>query len=271
MFLSEPEPTRGIAVQVAPGIRRLVAPNPGPMTYHGTNTYVLDGADGTTVIDPGPDSDAHVLAVLRAAGGRVGAILLSHGHSDHVGAVAALRAATGAPIHAWHDSAVSGFVPDVRLRDGDMAAGLRALHTPGHAPDHLCFAAPNGILFSADHVMSWSTSTVSPPAGCMASYFASLHRLLHRHDTLFLPGHGPPLAEPQAFVQGLLAHREAREAAIAAQLAAGPRTTGEITQALYAQVDPRLLRAAERNVLAHLIKLEREGLAARSGEGWRAA
>lgn len=269
MFLSEPEPARGVATQVAPGIRRVVAPNPGPMTYLGTNTYLLDGPGGAAVIDPGPDSEPHVRAVLAAADGRVSAILLSHTHPDHLGAVAALRAATGAPVHAWHAPAEPGFGPDVALQDGSMAAGLRAVHTPGHAPDHLCFAVPDGTLFSGDHVMSWSTSTISPPAGCMAGYFASLHRLLQRHDTLYLPGHGPPLPEPQAFVQGLLAHREAREAAIAAQLAAGPRTTGEITQALYAQVDPRLLRAAERNVLAHLIKLEGEGRAARSGEGWR--
>lgn len=271
MFLSEPEPARGVATPAAHGIRRVVAPNPGPMTYHGTNTYLLDGPGGATVIDPGPDSEPHVRAVLAMTGGRVGAILLTHTHPDHLGAVAALRAATGAPVHAWHAPAASGFVPDVKLRDGDVAAGLRAVHTPGHAPDHLCFALPDGALFSGDHVMSWSTSTVSPPAGCMADYFASLHRLLQRHDTLYLPGHGPPLPEPQAFVQGLLAHREAREAAIMAQLASGPQATGAITQALYAQVDPRLLGAAERNVLAHLIKLEREGRAARNGEGWRAA
>ena len=271
MFLSEQEPARGEATQVAPGIRRLVAPNPGPMTYHGTNTYVLDGPDGVTVIDPGPDSEPHVRAVLAAADGRVGTILLTHTHPDHLGALAALRAATGAAVYAWHAPAEPGFVPDTPLWDGDTAAGLRAVHTPGHAADHVCFALPDGTLFSGEHVMSWSSSTVSPPAGRMADYFASLHRLLQRHDTLYLPGHGPPLPEPQAFVQGLLVHREAREAAIVAQLVAGSSTAGAITQALYAQVDPRLLRAAERNVMAHLLKLESEGRVVRNGEGWQSA
>ena len=269
-MLTEPEPRRGAALPVAQGVRRLVAPNPGAMTYHGTNTYLLDGTEGAVVIDPGPDNATHLRAVLEATGGRVGAILLTHTHHDHLGATAALRAATGAPVHAWHVPAAAGFMPDVALRDGDDAAGLRAVHTPGHAPDHLCFAVPDGTLFSGDHVMSWSTSTVSPPEGRMADYVAGLHRLLQRDDTLYLPGHGPPLPDPHAFVQVLLALRQGREQGVRARLAAGPQTTGSLTQALYAGVDPALLRAAERNVLAHLIKLEEEGRAARSGAEWRA-
>ena len=270
-FLTEPAPARGAALAVAPGVRRVVAPNPGPMTYHGTNTYLLNGAEGAVVIDPGPDSTPHVLAVLEATAGWVGAILLTHAHHDHLGAVAALQAATGAPVHAWHASAAAGFVPDVGLRDGDVAAGLRAVHTPGHAPDHLCFAARDGTLFSGDHVMGWSTSTVNPPAGRMADYVAGLRRLLQRDDTLYLPGHGPPLPDPQAFVQGLIAYRRAREDAVMTRLAEGGQTAAALTQALYAGVDPRLLRAAERNVLAHLVKLEEEGRAVRDGAGWRAA
>ena len=160
---------------------------------------------------------------------------------------------------------------DVGLRDGDVAAGLRAVHTPGHAPDHLCFAARDGTLFRGDHVMGWSTSTVNPPAGRMADYVAGLRRLLQRDDTLYLPGHGPPLPDPQAFVQGLIAHRRARENAVMTRLAEGGQTAAALTQALYAGVDPRLLRAAERNVLAHLVKLEEEGRAVRDGAGWRAA
>ena len=271
MYLTEPEPTYGTVLPVAPGIRRVVAPNPGPMTYHGTNTYLVDGAEGAVVIDPGPDSTPHVLAVLQATAGWVGAILLTHTHHDHLGATAALQAATGAPVHAWHAPDAEGFTPDAPLRDGDEVAGLRAVHTPGHAPDHVCFARDDGTLFSGDHVMGWSTSTINPPAGRMADYFAGLQRLLQRDDTLYLSGHGPPIPDPLALVQVLLAHRQGREGAVLARLAEGWQTTAVLTQALYAGVDPRLLRAAERNVLAHLIKLEEEGRAVRGGAGWRGA
>ena len=152
---------------------------------------------------------------------------------------------------------------------------MTALHTPGHAPDHLCFAFESGgrkILFSADHVMSWSSSIVNPPEGDMADYVASLRRLLDRDDDVYLPGHGPMLPEPRTLAADLLAHREARERAIRAALAGRPPTgTRALTDELYSQTHPMLKLAAERNVLAHLIKLEREGLAARDGELWRAA
>lgn len=272
-FLTEPEPVRGAALPVAPGVRRVVAPNPGPMTYHGTNTYLLDRPGGTVVLDPGPDSAAHVRAVLDAAGGRVSAILLSHTHPDHLGATAALRAATGAPLYAWHRPDEPDLAVDVALRDGDRAAGLVALHTPGHAADHLCFAADDGTLFGADHVMTWSSSVVRD----MAAYFASLRRVLARDDRVLLPGHGPPMPEPRAYVQRLLEHRRAREDAILGLLhraaASGPAratvTTETLTRALYPDVDARLVRAAERNVLAHLDKLAAESKAVRDGEGWR--
>lgn len=276
-FLTEPEPARGVALPVAPGVRRVVAPNPGPMTYHGTNTYLLDRPEwargGTVVLDPGPDSAAHVRAVLDAAGGRVGAIVLSHTHPDHLGAVAALRAATGAPLCAWHRPEEPDLAVDVPLHDGDRAAGLVALHTPGHAADHLCFASDDGILFGADHVMTWSSSVVRD----MAAYFASLHRVLARDDRLLLPGHGPPMPEPRDYVQRLLEHRRVREEAIVALLhqggppgaARGAVTTEALTRTLYPDVDARLLRAAERNVLAHLDKLAAEGRAVRDEEGWR--
>lgn len=267
MFLSEPEPPRGVPTLVAPGIRRVVAPNPGPMTYWGTNTYIIDGSDGATVLDPGPDDPAHVAAVLAAAG-PVARIMLSHTHHDHLGATAALRAATGAPVHAWHEPEDPALVPDVPLRDGDTVAGWTAVHTPGHAPDHLCFAGPAGVLLSADHVMSWSTSVIAPPGGDMGEYFVSLRRLVGRTETLYLPGHGPPHSDPQPFVQTLLDHRLAREAAILGTLSAAPLGSRAITEALYADVDPRLRRAAERNVLAHLSKLVKEGQVRASGEGW---
>ncbi len=270
-FLTEPEPPRGVASPVAPGVRRMVARNPGPMTYWGTNTYLLDQPDGIAVLDPGPDDPGHVADLLREAGRPIRRILLSHTHRDHLGAVAALRAATGAPVHAYAHPAVPGFVPDVTLEDGDEAAGLAALHTPGHAADHLSFAAPGGTLYSADHVMSWSSSVVSPPGGDMAAYMQGLERLLTRDDHLYLPGHGPPLPHPGVFVRDLLAHRRAREAAILAALGNAPRPARDFVDLLYSQLDPRLRAAAERNVVAHLLKLAAEGKAAQEGEGWRRA
>ena len=264
-FLTEPEPQRCVPHLVAPGIQRIVAANAGPMTYWGTNTYLIETPDGLTVLDPGPDDAEHVAAILAA--GPVRRILLSHTHSDHLDAVPALREATGAPVYAWHDPAVA-FTPDIPLHEGSVVAGWTALHTPGHAPDHLCFAGPAGVLFSADHVMAWSTSVVNPPDGSMAAYMASLERLLARNDALYLPGHGPPLAAPRAYVEGLRAHRMAREASILAALGAEPVGSRALTERLYAETDPRLWRAAERNVLSHLDKLAGEGLARCGAAGW---
>ena len=278
-FLTEHEPERDVLQPVLPGISRVVAANPGPMTYHGTNTYLIDTAEGLVVLDPGPDDPAHVEAVLGATGGQVALILVSHTHHDHVGAVAALQEATGAPTAGFRESGVATFEADIKLADGDTIAGMLALHTPGHASDHLCYAldsadrsaGPSKVLFSADHVMSWSSSVVSPPDGDMAAYFASLHILLERDDEVFLPGHGPKLPEPRELVRELLHHRMARERAIETALGAGSANTYTLMDALYSQVHPRLRRAAERNVLAHLLKLEGEGKVFRDGEVWCAA
>jgi glyoxylase-like metal-dependent hydrolase (beta-lactamase superfamily II) len=275
-FLTESEPARGEPHPVAPGIRRVVAPNPSVMTYWGTNTYLIDAAltgagEGVLVLDPGPDDAGHVAAVLAVAGAPVRGILLSHSHHDHLGATQALREATGAPVHAWHEPAAPAFRPDVRLHDGDMAFGWRAVHTPGHAPDHVCFAGPGGIVFSADHVMSWSSSVVGPPGGNMGQYFASLHRMLARDDALYLPGHGPPLASPHGFVQDLLAHRQMREDAIIAVLGPAPQSARALMERLYSEINPALKRAAERNVIAHLLKLADEGKARDAGPGWVAS
>jgi glyoxylase-like metal-dependent hydrolase (beta-lactamase superfamily II) len=270
-FLTEPAPARGVAEPILPGVRRLVAENPTPMTYHGTNTYLIDGPDGLTVLDPGPDLPAHVAAILAATGGQVARIVLTHTHHDHLGALPALRSATGAPTYGWHRSADDSFSPDHPLQDGDEVAGMTAVFTPGHAADHLCFAMPGGLLFSGDHVMSWSTSTVSPPGGSMSDYFASLERLLGRDDVAYLCGHGPLLRNPHPYVRELLAHRQAREAAIAAALQAGPASTLGLMESLYSKLNPVLRRAAERNVHSHLLKLEAEGRARRDGELWVAA
>lgn len=271
-FLTEPPPERGALLPVLPGIGRIVADNPSRMTYHGTNTYLLEGEDGITVLDPGPDSAAHVADILRLAPGPIVRILLSHTHRDHFGAVAALKQATGAPTLGYHRSADEAFVPDQPIHDGDTVVGMEAVFTPGHAADHLCFARPDGVLFSADHVMGWSSSIVSPPGGNMADYFASLRRMLARPETTYLCGHGPALTDPHPYVTALLDHRIARENAIAAALLeAGPRTTKALVDALYSKIDPILKLAAERNVLAHLEKLQGEGRVTLRDDAWQAA
>ena len=267
-YLREPEPERGIRQAVLPGIDRVVAPNQSAHTYHGTNSFLFEAPEGTVVLDPGPDDAAHVAALLRATGGRVALILLTHTHPDHVGAAPALAAATGAPVAAFaatdaHLSAFAAttlpdFAPDIALQDGSAIAGMVAVHTPGHAADHLCFARPDGTLFSGDHVMAWSSSTISPPGGDMAAYIASLDRLLARPDRLYVPAHGPILPDPHGYVAELRAHRLAREAAILAALAGGPATASALVRAIYPDLPPALHQAAARTMLAHLVKLAAE-------------
>ncbi|MDQ2804814.1 MAG: MBL fold metallo-hydrolase [Pseudomonadota bacterium] len=274
-FLTEPEPERGAVLPVLPGISRIVAGNPGPMTYHGTNTYLIETADGLVVLDPGPDDAAHVDTVLRATGGKVDLILLSHTHHDHVGAVPALKQATGAPTAGFATPATATFDPDIKLNDDDAVAGMIAVHTPGHASDHICYALRGrdgaAVLFSADHVMSWNSSVVSPPDGDMSAYFASLKRVLERSDDLFLPGHGPSLPQPHRLTRALLFHRMERERQITAALTKTPASTAALRDKLYARTDPRVLRAAERSVLAHLMKLQADGRVTLDGETWRMA
>ncbi len=273
-FLTEPEPERGANLPILPGISRIVANNPGPMTYFGTNTYLIETEKGTVVLDPGPeDHPEHVDAIMRHTGGQIAFLLISHTHHDHVGAVAALQEKCGAPSVGFKVTGLESFDADIKLSDGDVLAGLTALHTPGHALDHLCFGLPakNGdrVLFSADHVMSWSTSIVSPPGGDMKDYFDSLNLLLKRDDDVFLPGHGPALRDPRSLVGEMLTHRKIREQAISRKLQDGPATPYQLMDALYSQIDPRLRRAAERNVIAHLLKMEIEGKAVLDGELWR--
>jgi glyoxylase-like metal-dependent hydrolase (beta-lactamase superfamily II) len=263
-FLSESEPPRGIALPVLAGIRRIVARNPSVMTYLGTNTYLIEGEDGLTVLDPGPDDDAHVADIVAAAGDvPVRRLVLTHTHSDHLGATSKLQAATGAEVYAYRVSAKRGFSADKPLDDGDVVAGMKAVFTPGHAADHLSFEyqvpGTGKILFSGDHVMSWSSSIVSPPDGDMVAYYKSLELLLARDEVVYAPGHGPLLPEPRALVAELLAHRQHREASILAALRAKEWTVADLAEHLYHKTDFRLKMAAQRNVLAHLMKLEHEG------------
>ncbi|HEY1857666.1 MBL fold metallo-hydrolase [Acidocella sp.] len=265
-FLTEAEPPRGVPLDVLPGIRRIVARNPSVMTYQGTNTYLIDAGDGLTVLDPGPEDAQHVQEILAGAGDvPIRRILLTHTHRDHFGAVAALQEAAGAPVYAYKHSAKPDFTPDMPLGDGDSVAGLTALFTPGHAADHLCFAyrphEGSKILFSGDHVMSWSSSIVSPPDGDMQAYYRSLERLLDRDDELYLSGHGPALPEPRTLVRELLGHRQRREGTILRQLEEQDWSIAALAARLYAKTDPFLKVAAQRNVLAHLLKLTAEGRA----------
>lgn len=282
------DPAYGDAVAVAPSVRRITVNNPGPFTFHGTNTYLV-GRDTLAVIDPGPEDDVHLGAILRATEGRpVSHILVSHTHRDHSPLARRLKAETGAivcaegphraarplrigEVNPLDASADLEFTPDLALADGEAIGGdgwmLRAIHTPGHAANHACFALEGtGLLFSADHVMAWSTSIVAPPDGAMADYMASLDRLLERDDRLFLPGHGGPVTAPQTFMRGLKAHRKMRERAIVERLRQGDRTIPDMVRSIYRDTDPRLHGAAGLSVLAHLEDLIGRGAAVTSGE-----
>lgn len=289
-FLRDDPLPPGEVQEVAPEVRRILCGNPGPFTFRGTNTYLI-GRGEVAVLDPGPEDAAHLQAILRATKGeRITAILVSHTHRDHSPGAAALAAATGAPTHGFGphltppeqggEGGDHGFRPAVTLPDGAaVEAGewrLTALHTPGHCANHLCFAlesgAGAGVLFSADHVMSWSTSVVSPPDGDMAAYMASLARLAARDDRLYLPGHGPPLPDPAPFVAALAAHRWEREQKVLEALRTARRATAaELVPPVYGpELDRRLVPAAARSLLAHLIKLASEGAALRDGESFEA-
>ena len=281
------DPRHGEAVPVGPSVLRVTANNASPYTFHGTNSYIV-GDRTLAVIDPGPDDPAHLEVLLGTVAGRpLSHILVSHTHCDHSPLAQRLAEATGAEVLAegphrsarplrpgevnpLDASADMEFSPDRRLADGEIVEvdgwTLRTILTPGHAANHACFALEGtGILFSADHVMAWSTSIVAPPDGAMADYMASLDKLLTRSDTLYLPGHGGPVVAPARFVRALRAHRRLRETAIRERIAKGDRTIAEIVRAIYRAIDPRLHGAAALSVLAHLEDLYERGLVVTDG------
>jgi glyoxylase-like metal-dependent hydrolase (beta-lactamase superfamily II) len=281
-------PETGEAIRLEPLVVRVLAPNPSPYTHTGTQTHIV-GTRDLAVIDPGPDEPDHLAALLRAIDGRpVSAILVTHHHRDHSPATRPLAAATGAPIVGAAPMYLSDdgpradaafdrdYAPVRVLADGEAVTGegwtLRALATPGHTSNHLSFALEEtDALFSGDHVMGWSTSVVSPPDGDMSEYMASLEKLLARDDRVYYPGHGDRVDNPRRWVRGLLGHRKQREGQIMRLLDKTPLGVPDMTRRMYVGLDTRLLPAAERSVLAHLIDLERRGRAAvYEGELWRA-
>lgn len=277
-------PMPGKPLQLAEDLSLVLAPNPSPMTYLGTNTYLV-GHNELAIIDPGPDNAAHLSALLDAiAGRRVSHILLTHSHLDHSPLAKPLSQATGAAIYAFGDSTTGrspvmlqlagqglagggegidhDFAPDHLLSDNTVIHGnwgeITALHTPGHIGNHLCFAWRD-VVFTGDHVMGWASSLVSPPDGDLTDFMASCQRLKSVDANTYYPGHGAPIFDPKARLAWLIEHRLGREAQILDALQTGPATPADITKAVYNDVPPALLPAAQRNVFAHLIDLYGRG------------
>lgn len=274
-------PLYGTATDLAPGIRRIVAPNPSPMTFTGTNTYLV-GTTDIAVIDPGPANTAHLDAILNAidSSQHISHILVTHSHLDHAPLARPLAQISGAPVCAFGDASAgrsaimqalfwadhtsggegidTAFVPDETVADGQVLSGsdwcLEVLHTPGHLGNHICLGF-NDICFTADHVMGWASSLISPPDGDLTDFMASCQRLQARTWRRFYPGHGEIIDDPHGRLEWLITHRKAREAAILAVLRQRAADVSAITAAVYTDTPENLRPAAERNVLSHLIDL----------------
>ena len=286
----QPWPT-GLAEDVEPLVRRVLAPNPSPYTFTGTQTYVVGEPQGPdcAVIDPGPNEAAHIAAIIAAVAGRkIVAIMCTHTHRDHSPAAAPLAAQTGAPIVGCAPLVLKSdlpradeafdptYAPDRVLLDGEGMRGsgwtLTAVATPGHTSNHLCFALEeSGALFTGDHVMGWSTSVVIPPDGDMGDYMASLDKLMAREDLRYHSAHGAAIEKPRQLVRGMIGHRRQRETQILRLLGEAPRPVSGFIPEMYKGLDPRLIPAAEMSVTAHLIDLEKRGTARRDGAIWHTA
>lgn len=278
------DPPVGIAETLSPGLRRVLAPNPSPMTYRGTNTYLL-GTGVLAVIDPGPDDPQHNAALLGTIGGAlVSHIFVTHSHIDHSPGARALSKATGAPVVAFGDSragqsdvmralAAAGmagggegvdqaFAPDFLVRDCQVIAGdgweIEVLHTPGHMGNHISLRWGKQI-FCGDLVMGWASSLVSPPDGDLTDFLSSCERLRSRAPEILQSGHGAPITDPVARLDWLIAHRHERTLQIMNALDDGPRTTDQLTAAIYHDIPPAMHPVAARNVFAHLVHLTQSG------------
>jgi glyoxylase-like metal-dependent hydrolase (beta-lactamase superfamily II) len=278
-FRKELDAVAGRIDLIAPGIRRVLAPNPSAFTYLGTGTYIV-GSGTVAVIDPGPASPEHIDALAVAlAGETVSHIVCTHTHADHSPGSRLLQERVGGLIvgcapHPEGDKLVeltssseehfdADHVPQWLMTDGDSIDGpgwtLEAVHTPGHIANHLCFAfREQNVLFSGDHVMAWSTSVVSPPGGDLDDYLESLHKVLARNEATYWPTHGPSVDDPKRFVTELIEHRNGRTAQVLEALAVEPMTIPQLVGRMYPGLDERLIKAAGRSVLAHLESLERK-------------
>ena len=283
----KPWPT-GLAEQCEELVRRVLAPNPSPYTYTGTQTYLVGAADEVAVIDPGPNEPAHIEAILAAIGdAKLVAIMCTHTHRDHSPAAAPLSERTGAPVIGCAPLVLKSdrpradeafdttYAPDRILEHGEAMTGtgwtLRAVHTPGHTSNHLCFALEeSGALFTGDHVMGWSTSVVIPPDGDMGDYLKSLEHLQSREDRVYYSAHGAPIDKPRQLVRGMIGHRRQRENQILRLMGERARPIPEFIPEMYKGLDERLIPAAEMSVEAHLLDLERRGLVSSQGDVWRA-
>jgi glyoxylase-like metal-dependent hydrolase (beta-lactamase superfamily II) len=253
------------------GVLHVLAPNPSLMTGPGTNSYIVTSATGgCAVIDPGPDIAAHLdtLADLAASHGGAQAILITHGHPDHMEGAAGLRERTGAPILAWSSEGTP--VADQTLQDDEVLElgeqMLRVVYTPGHRFDHVCYLLEDArALFAGDLVAGVGTVVIAPPEGDLLDYMASLRRLLALNLSIILPAHGPEIADPRGLLERYLAHREERERQALDGLAAGPSTIPNLVARIYTDVDPQLHPVAALSIEAHLLKLEREGRVSREG------
>jgi glyoxylase-like metal-dependent hydrolase (beta-lactamase superfamily II) len=277
----------GVVEEIAPGVRRILANNPGPHTFKGTVSYIV-GRSKVAIIDPGPDDRAHVDALLNAVRGEtVTHIFVTHTHRDHSPAAAAIKQATGArsyaegphraarPLHIGDTQRAEAggdrdFAPDVVLKDGEVVLGedwsLEAMATPGHTANHMAFALHGtDSLFSGDHVMAWSTTIVAPPDGAMSDYMASLEKFARRPERTYFPGHGAAVKDAPRYVAQLIRHRQAREAAILRELGKGAADIPSLVRAIYVDLDPRLVGSAGLSVLAHLEDLVTRGVVTTEG------